>query len=226
MARADGRATGRLPGAGLGERRSKEDALTMLFRAEKTDEEIITAVLNGDREEFSVLVRRYQDRIIGFCFKTLGEKEAARDAAQETFIKAFKGLGGFNGDASFSTWLYKIAYNHCCSMRRRRTAARMESLDAMSVQARESAERLLFHASPEPNGNAKLAALALTALPPAYRAVISLRLQGEGYKNIAAALGITVDSVKARLKRARAILRIKLRHFLPGSASASTGAQK
>jgi RNA polymerase sigma-70 factor (ECF subfamily) len=199
----------------------------MLFRAEKPDGEVIAAVLNGDKEEFSVLVRRYQDRIIGFCFTMLGEKEAARDGAQETFIKAFKGLGNFHGKSSFSTWLYKIAYNHCCSMRRRRTAARTESLDAMSVQARENAEKLLSHSGTAPDDDsAKLASLALNALPPAYRAVISLRLQGEEYKSIAAALGISVDSVKARLRRARAILRIKLRHFLPESASTRTGARK
>ena len=198
----------------------------MSLNIRKKDAEIITAVLNGDKEEYSILVRRYQDRIIAFCLSMLAEREAARDAAQEVFIKAFKGLGNFHGYASFSTWLHKIAYNHCCTLLQRNRAARTESLDGMSLPEREAAEKRIGHEKPAEEDVSQLTAQAVNSLPAAYRAAISLRLQGADYQTIAASLGVSVDSVKARLRRARIILRIRLRHFLPGGQSTPVEAQK
>ena len=192
----------------------------MALSEEKRDIDIISAVLDGDTEEFAVLIRRYQDKILGFCLSMLSENEAARDAAQEIFIKAYKGLADFRGDSAFSTWLYRIAFNHCRTLQQRTASARTESLDAMSAPAREEAERRI----PRPldtsdDDLSKLAAQAVDSLPAGYRAAISLRLQGADYQTIAATLGVSVDSVKARLRRARIILRDRLRHFLSGSAS-------
>jgi len=187
--------------------------------ARREDAEIVTAVRNGDREAFSILVRRYQDRIIAFCFSMLVEKEAARDAAQEVFIKAFKGLAGFNGCASFATWLYMIAYNHCCTLLQRGRMARMESLDGMPMPEREAAEKKLNAEKPAGEDISQLTAEALNSLPAGYRAAISLRLQGADYQTIAEGLGVSVDSVKARLRRARILLRARLRHFLPAGQS-------
>lgn len=186
---------------------------------ERNDGEIISAVLGGDREEFAVLVNRYQNRIRGFCLSLLSEDEAARDAAQEIFIKAFKGLEKFRGDSSFSTWLYRIAYNHCRSLRGKTAGRRTESLDAMSEFDREKAEKRLEAAVPADGDLAGLAARAIDSLPAAYRAAVQLRLQGADYQAIASALGVSPDSVKARLRRARVILRARLRHFLPDGLS-------
>ncbi|OGR39335.1 MAG: hypothetical protein A2X29_06655 [Elusimicrobia bacterium GWA2_64_40] len=176
-------------------------------------------MLGGDREEFAVLVNRYQNRIRGFCLSLLSEDEAARDAAQEIFIKAFKGLEKFRGDSSFSTWLYRIAYNHCRSLRGKTAGRRTESLDAMSEFDREKAEKRLEAAVPADGDLAGLAARAIDSLPAAYRAAVQLRLQGADYQAIASALGVSPDSVKARLRRARVILRARLRHFLPDGLS-------
>ncbi|HBA60518.1 MAG TPA: hypothetical protein DCZ92_06820 [Elusimicrobia bacterium] len=192
----------------------------------KKDAEVITAVRNGDKEEFSILVRRYQARIIAFCFSMLAEREAARDAAQEIFIKAFKGLDNFHGSASFSTWLYKIAYNHCCTLLQHKRIAITESLDGMSMPEREAAEKRLCTEKPAGEDISQLTTEALNSLPAGYRAAISLRLQGADYQTIAASLEISVDSVKARLRRARIILRARLRHFLPGGRSIPMEAQQ
>lgn len=191
----------------------------MSLTARKKDAEVITAVRNGDKEEFSILVRRYQDRIIAFCLSMLAEREAARDAAQEIFIKAFKGLDNFQGDASFATWFYKIAYNHCCTLLKYKKNARTESLDGMTEQEREAAEKRLYTEKPAGEDTSQLTAEALRSLPAGYRAAISLRLQGADYQTIATGLGVSVDSVKAKLRRARILLRARLRHFLPDSQS-------
>jgi RNA polymerase sigma-70 factor (ECF subfamily) len=185
----------------------------MALRPQRTDADIIAEVLAGDSDDYAILVIRYQGRITSLCFSMLGEEQAALDAAQDIFIKAFKGLPGFRGGAAFSTWLYRIGYNHCCSVLERRKNARTESLDAMPPHTREAAGNQAPLTEPIADGAAKLAAQALRALPPAYRAAFSLRLQGESYSNIASASGVSVDSVKARLRRARVILRAKLSEY-------------
>lgn len=192
-----------------------------MFSFEIGDTELIAAVLNGDNEAFAGLVSRHQRQVAGFCLSMLSDAQAAEDAAQDVFVKAFIALPGFRGGASFSTWLYRIAYNHCCSLRRKTARARQESLDAMPEAARETALRAAAeeetpHTAPvDPE-------TALGALPPAYRAVIAMRLEGLSYSDIAASLEVSVDSVKARLKRARIILRARLRHLLPEEVSKCT----
>ncbi len=187
----------------------------------REDREIIDSVLDGDNEAYSELVLRYQDRLLGFCYSMLYRRAEAEDAAQEIFIKAYRSLPDFRGDSSFSTWLYRIAFNHCSSLRKRAAARSTESFDAMTDQRREellSAPGAVTDAQPCED----MAASAMLALPEAYRAAMAMRLEGEDYKAIADSLGISVDSVKARLRRARIILRDKLRHFLPEGASKIT----
>ncbi len=187
----------------------------------REDREIIDSVLDGDNEAYSELVLRYQDRLLGFCYSMLYRRAEAEDAAQEIFIKAYRSLPDFRGDSSFSTWLYRIAFNHCSSLRKRAAARSTESFDAMTDQRREellSSPGAVTDAQPCED----MAASAMLALPEAYRAAMAMRLEGEDYKAIADSLGISVDSVKARLRRARIILRDKLRHFLPEGTSNTT----
>lgn len=184
------------------------------------DAELIDEVLGGENAAFGDLVERHQQKVLGFCLSMLGGREAAEDAAQEIFIKAFTSLPDFRGGSSFSTWLYRIAFNHCSNLRRAKARARQESFDALSEASREKA--MLRAAPPQPAEEARLPAGALEALPAAYRAVIALRLEGENYAAIAEALGISEDAVKARLRRARAVLRGYLRHLLPPPVSKNT----
>jgi len=192
-----------------------------VFFKEPDDAALVERVLGGDSSAFGALVTRHQARLLGFCLSMLGGKEAAEDAAQEIFVKAFSALPEFRRDASFPTWLHRIAFNHCSNLRRARARARQDSLDAMTEDARERA--MLKSAQADAGQNAAtLPVGALAALPPAYQAVIALRLEGESYAAIAAALGLSEDAVKARLKRARAVLRARLRHLLPGPVSKAT----
>src|ERR1041384_81886 len=78
-----------------------------------SDEELVARSKTGDAESFNQLVRRWERPIFVLAFRTLGREEDARDVTQETFLRAFRALPGFKGDAKFSSWLYRIALNLC-----------------------------------------------------------------------------------------------------------------
>jgi RNA polymerase sigma-70 factor (ECF subfamily) len=78
-----------------------------------TDEELVDRSKTGDTESFNQLVRRWERPIFALAYRTLGREEDARDVTQETFLRAFRALPGFKGDAKFSSWLYRIALNLC-----------------------------------------------------------------------------------------------------------------
>src|SRR3954468_540355 len=78
-----------------------------------TDEELVARSRTGDTESFNQLVRRWERPIFALAYRTLGREEDARDVTQETFLRAFRALPGFKGDAKFSSWIYRIALNLC-----------------------------------------------------------------------------------------------------------------
>ena len=77
-----------------------------------TDDELVKRAKENDYESFEELVRRYEKKIYGHTIRMLGNKEDAEDVLQETFLNAFRALGSFRGDSSFSTWIYRIATNN------------------------------------------------------------------------------------------------------------------
>ncbi len=192
----------------------------MALLRQDQDLEALRGALEGDTERFAELVRRHQRGVLGFCASMLPYGAGAEDAAQEVFIKAFKSLENFRGESSFSTWLYRIAFNHCCNIKKSTSIRRTDSLDELSSHAREQAvgrlDEPVSHARPELDA----LAAAMDRLPAGYRALIALRLQGQDYKAMAEAAGLTVEAVRARLRRARLILRRNLQHFFPPKLSA------
>ena len=177
------------------------------------DSQAIQRIRAGDKEAYAFLVGKHQARIRGFCLWTLGNAAEADDAAQEVFIKAYRGLGGFRGDSGFSTWLHRIAVNHCRDLLRKRGRGVTESWDALREEQGEAAEALA--AREEPAALRRGLQEVLAQLPEPYRVILVLReAEGMSYDEIAEFLGCSVDAVKARLKRARAELVEKGRHFL------------
>ena len=79
----------------------------------RTDEELVARSKMGDTDSFNQLVKRWERPIFALAYRTLGREEDARDMTQETFLRAFRAIGGFKGDAKFSSWLYRIALNLC-----------------------------------------------------------------------------------------------------------------
>ncbi len=179
------------------------------------DFDIVLKVLAGDRDAYAVLVRTYQERVRGYCLGMLANSSMADDAAQEVFIKAYQGLGSFKGNASFSTWLYRITANHCADVLRK-LKRKTESWEALLEKDGDKIE-LLLAVSPEKmdDGNSELIGRILAHLTEKSREALVLReMHGLSYQEMAAALDCTVDAVKGRLKRAREELDLKTRHLL------------
>jgi len=172
----------------------------------------------GDREAFGEIVRRWERKIYALAAGFLGSPEDARDAAQETFIAAYRNLQGFRGEAKVSSWLHRIAVNQCIS-RQRRARVRPETGVDDELEAR--GERFLAtadHASParraEAGERAEAVRVAVASLPPELREVVLMKeFEGLTFQEIADALEIPLSTVKSRLYTALKQLRMRLEKF-------------
>lgn len=181
------------------------------------DTELVSRVIAGDRDAFAGVIRAHHPWVLGLCASSLGDRVLAEDAAQEIFLKAYKSLAKFRGGSSFSTWLHRIAANHCLDLLRSRSRRKTQSWDQLLEAEGDSIHRLL--ADPPDEGRARedadLVQRVLSCLPPEYRMVLTLReVQGSSYQDIAEEMECSVDSVKARLQRARREFSQNLRHYL------------
>src|SRR4026209_1258478 len=99
-----------------------------------TDEELVARSKTGDAESFNQLVKRWERPIFALAYRTLGREEEARDVTQETFLRAFRALRGFKGDAKFSSWLYRITLNLCRDwIRRERRTPLVQAPEGVDV---------------------------------------------------------------------------------------------
>jgi RNA polymerase sigma-70 factor (ECF subfamily) len=176
-----------------------------------TDEELVEAFRRGDLAAFDVLVRRWDRKVRGAIHRILGSEDDARELCQETFLKAYRALGSFKGEARFSSWLYQIALN-LCRDRMRRRKGRMVSLDELEEDGkaiptgRPSALDLV-----EARDLARAVATAIAALPEEQREVIVLKEYQElTFVEIADILGVPLSTVKTRLYRGLGQLRVQL----------------
>jgi RNA polymerase sigma factor (sigma-70 family) len=166
------------------------------------DRDLVARVQKGDREAFSTLVGRYQDRIYRFILGMSGSHEEALDLTQETFLKAYQGMASWQADALFKTWLYRIASNTTMDVLRRRKIVSYVGIEEWESVASQDA-------GPERQAQDRqsIDALeqALARIPLLYREALLMReLEGMSYNEIALALDITTGTVKSRIARARA----------------------
>jgi RNA polymerase sigma-70 factor, ECF subfamily len=94
-----------------------------------TDQKLVELAVGGDADAFGEIVRRWDRKIFALCFGMLGREDDARDAAQETFISAYRNLGRYRGDAKISSWLHRIAVNQCLTVKRRARTRAEEFID-------------------------------------------------------------------------------------------------
>ncbi len=178
------------------------------------DWDLLARAAGGEGDAFTTLVERHQDRLVNLCFRWLGEREAARDAAQEVFLKVFRHAGRAEPRGQLSTWLYRIAINHCRNQVRRRKIARFFSFQGLG-EARDGGEEGAGTAFDPVDGapDAEAALLArerwrrtrerLERLPENQRVVVVLaKFEGLSGRRIAEILGITEGAVESRLVRA------------------------
>src|SRR5258708_14097164 len=143
-----------------------------------TDEELVARSIGGDSDSFNELVLRWERPIYALAYRTIGREEDARDVCQETFLRAFRALPGFRGQAKFSSWLYRIALNLCRDWIRRERRAPV-------VQPPEDIDLIELAAAAEPSEPiqdltartdlTRLVVQALNLLPEEQRTAIVLK---------------------------------------------------
>ncbi len=193
-----------------------------------SDDRLVEAFQAGDLAAFDVLVLRWERRVQGTVYRVLGAEEDARDVTQEAFLRAFRSLRGFKGQARFSSWLYQIALNLCRDRLRRKRGKAFVSLDGIEEDA-----GLPGQGGPSPYDLAERGALsslvreALAALPEEQREVIVLKEYEElTFVEIAEILDVPLSTVKTRLYRGLVNLRGRLeRQGLRGAAPVAGAAQ-
>jgi RNA polymerase sigma-70 factor, ECF subfamily len=171
-----------------------------------TDEQAwILQATDGDDDAFTLLVEAYQKPVYNLCYRMLGEMEAAEDAAQDTFLKAYQNLHRYDAGRSFATWLLSIAAHHCIDKLRRKRFVTF-SIDEDEEQQVEIPDRQ----APDPEAEAvnkqerEYLQGLLQKLEPLDRAAIVMRYWHDASEvEIAQALKLTVPAVKSRLHRAR-----------------------
>jgi len=177
------------------------------------DHELVTRLRARDQRAFAELIDRYKARIFHTTLRILGNREDAEEAAQDTFVRAFRGLENFREDATFSTWIYRICVNTCLNLLESRKRFKAQDI------AKTPLEELPFIESPENSFEEEdLQTRVFSAaekLPDKYRTVLVLyHIQHLAYQEIAEIMQMPMGSVKTHLFRARAMLRERvLREF-------------
>jgi len=184
---------------------------------ETTDETLAARAVAGDEPAFEDLVKRYQARVYRLAARLTGNDGDAQDAMQETFLLVYRNLGGFRGEARFSTWLYRIATNAALGVRRARARRPTDPLDeflprfdAEGRHVRTPAQLQVAACADELIDQRLLAARAregIDRLPDMYREALVLRdLEELDTAEVAAILGLEPAAVRQRVHRARLML--------------------
>jgi RNA polymerase sigma-70 factor, ECF subfamily len=175
-----------------------------------------------DERAFRDLVERYQDRVFSLLYRMIGRRDEAEDLAQEVFVTVFKSIDQFRGDSKLSTWLYRVAVNHC----KNRVKYLARRYDRATGVLDENAERVAVAQGGRPVGvgaietpdqafegaeTGRLVQAAIASLEEDHRLVVVLRdIEELSYEDICAITGLPEGTVKSRLHRARLALKEKL----------------
>ena len=179
-----------------------------------TDEQLVEIAVKENPDAFGEIVKRWERKIFALCFGMLGREDEAGDAAQETFIAAFRNLGNFRGEAKVSSWLHRIAVNQCLT-KKRRTKTRSETfLDD------ENNDDEKFFVAPSGQSPARLTEQserlthvrqAVSSLPVELKQVIVMKeFEEMTFQEISDTLNLPLSTVKSRVYTALKQLRMKL----------------
>ncbi len=179
-----------------------------------TDEELVARSMGGDLDSFNQLVLRWERPIYALAYRVIGREEDARDVCQETFLRAFRALKGFKGQAKFSSWLYRIALNLCRDWirreRRQPIAQAPEGVDLVEL-ASESAPSESIEDLVARREIGRAVARAMAELPDEQRTAIILKeYHGLTFQEIADLLDCPLSTVKTRLYQGLTVLRKQL----------------
>jgi RNA polymerase sigma-70 factor (ECF subfamily) len=183
------------------------------------DRELVQQILGGRPELFHELVRRHESAIFRGAMAILGNAADAEDVTQETFLRAFRRIDQFRGEAKFRTWLIQIAVNIARSRRRKTQREHWSPLEVRGKIAPDAGAISAPVRNPEEEYSRKelggLLKKILDGMHPTYRSVLFLReVENLSTGTTALALGLTPESVRTRLRRARIHLRTRLQRYL------------
>lgn len=176
------------------------------------DRPLVERVLGGDKRAFESLVRKHERRVFRVTLAVLGNAEDAEEAMQDAFVKAYRHIEQFRGDARFTTWLTRIAVNEALQKRKaRKNAVSLEDVPETEVQVFPH-RSLQWHEDPEKlfgkQEIRKMVEDAIQSLPLIYRETFVLRdVEGFRAEEAAEILGLTLPAIKSRLLRARLLMR-------------------
>lgn len=179
-----------------------------------TDEELVARSRGGDLDSFNQLVLRWERPIFALAYRVIGREEDARDVAQEAFLRAFRALGGFKGQAKFSSWLYRITLNLCRDwMRRERRTPVVQAPEGLDIieMAGEAAPSESIEDVLSRKDLGRVVEKAMALLPEEQRtAIIMKEYHGLTFQEIADLLDCPLSTVKTRLYQGLSVLRKQL----------------
>jgi RNA polymerase sigma-70 factor (ECF subfamily) len=190
--------------------------------SQQMDHELVARVQRGDSKAFDLLVRKYQHRIVALIGRYVSDWSECQDVAQEAFLRAYRAMGSFRGDAQFYTWLHRIAVNtaknHLVAHGRRPPT---DDIDVADAEQYDSGIRLRDNDTPERElmrqQMEQTVMRAVEALPEELRTAITLReVEGLSYEEIAARMDCPIGTVRSRIFRAREAIEQELAPLLDG----------
>jgi RNA polymerase sigma-70 factor, ECF subfamily len=185
-----------------------------------SDQDIICKVRAGNSREYALLVDRHRNQALTLAARLTGNKEEAEELVQDAFVKAFRGLDSFRGDAKFSTWFYRILYNLCMTKVTRRRGKPQHVnvddeniLDNMLIDDDEPS----IHEHLEDVELQEIISREIEGLPEKFRSVITLfYVQEMSYEEMVAVLDSPIGTVKTNLFRARNLLKVRVLSRMKG----------
>ncbi len=182
-----------------------------------TDEQLVSMAISEDQEAFGEIVKRWDRKIFALCFGILMREDEARDAAQETFVAAYKNLAKFRGEAKVSSWLHRIAVNQCLTTKRRN---KTRSEDFLDEETNEHDRVFVASERHSPSNTAEqgerllIVRNAVSSLPMDLKQVVLMKeFEEMTFQEIAETLELPLSTVKSRLYTALKQLRAKIERF-------------
>jgi RNA polymerase sigma-70 factor, ECF subfamily len=180
----------------------------------RTDEELVARAQGGDVESFNQLIVRWERPIYALAYRVIGKEEDARDVCQDAFLRAYRALPGFKGQAKFSSWLYRIALNLCRDWIRRQRRAPVSQLPEDTDASELASETGPVESIEDLVARRELSAIveeAMSVLSEEQRTAIILKeYHGMTFQEIADMQGCPLSTVKTRLYQGLSLLRRRL----------------
>jgi RNA polymerase sigma-70 factor (ECF subfamily) len=182
------------------------------------DRDIIHRILNGQPSAFAELVDAHKDKAMTLAMRILKNRADAEEALQDAFIRVFKSLQNFKGEANFSTWFYRIVYNVCLTALRKRGEHFLVKLDDEAFKSEIAADEINPLEMLESEELQRLLDVEIKRLPANYGAIFTLfYVQELSYDDICSVTGMPLGTVKTQLHRARLLLKKNIeKHFTSG----------